>query len=154
MTVPASPVAADTRARFLAAIAEVVPADRIAEVHFFPPIRQGQIETGVAVVGAERGESPGPAATEDSTPYLDPRHIVLMARYRLTRKGPERGKWESEVIAEADAPLVTVEAVAEGVRKRANEEFAAERMTGEQAREILAAVEARRPQTPSEPQRT
>jgi hypothetical protein len=70
-----------------------------------------------------------------------------MARYRLTRKGPDRGKWESEIIAEADAPLVTVEAVAEGVRKRSHDESAAERIDGHEARAILAAAEARRCQT-------
>jgi hypothetical protein len=152
MAVPPLPAAADTRARFLASIVEVVPADRLAEIHFFPPMRQGPIETGVAVVGAERGVAPGDASTEDSTPYRDPRHIVFMARYRWTRKGPERGKWEAEVIAEADAPLVTVEAVAEGVRKRANEEFAAERMDGEAARALLAEAEARNAQmVPAQP---
>lgn len=147
MSVPPPPAAADTRARFLASIAEVVPAERIAEIHFFPPIRQGPIETGVAVVGAERGTAPGDAVTEDSTPYRDPRHIVFMARYRWTRKGPERGKWEAEVIAEADAPLVTVEAVAKGVRARANEEADPERIDGDQVRAILADAEARRWQT-------
>jgi hypothetical protein len=146
MSVPPPPAAADTRARFLASIVEVVPADRLAEIHFFPPMRQGAIETGVAVVGAERGAAPGEAATEDSTPYRDPRHIVFMARYRWTRKGPERGKWEAEVIAEADAPLVTVEMVAKGVRERAGEEADPERMAGEQARAILAEFEARRAQ--------
>lgn len=208
MNAPASPIASDTRERFLAAIAQVVPAARIAEIHFFPPIRQGPIETGVAVVGAEP-ESASPAedvtvgtaavqgedkvdaereadvAAETDTaeveeeipaagaeeveaevaaadesavaapsaptaaaePHRAPRHIVFMARYRLTRKGPDRGKWESEIIAEADAPLVTVEAVAEGVRKRSHDESAAERIDGQEARAILAAAEARRCQT-------
>lgn len=126
------PLASDVRERFLQAIAEVVPPGRLAELHFFPPIRQGPIETGVAVVGA---------APEAET---DERHVVFMARYRWTRKGPERGKWESEVIAEADAPLVTVEAVAQGVRERANEEFDPERMSGDEARAILAEAEGRR----------
>jgi hypothetical protein len=73
-----------------------------------------------------------------------------MARYRWTRKGPERGKWEAEVIAEADAPLVTVEAVAKGVRERAGEELDPERITGDEARALLAEAEARRAQlTPS-----
>jgi hypothetical protein len=145
MTLP-GPTPADTRARFLASITEVVPAERLAEIHFFPPIRQGPVETGVAVVGAERGTASGTAATEDATPYRDPRHIVFMARYRWTRKGPERGKWESEVIAEADAPLVTVEAVAKGVRDRANEAADPDRMDGDQARAILAELEHRRTQ--------
>jgi len=154
MNAPASPIAADTRERFLAAIAQVVPAARIAEIHFFPPIRQGPVETGVAVVGAEpesesKGEDVAPEAevVAEAEPARAPRHIVFMARYRLTRKGPDRGKWESEIIAEADAPLVTVEAVAEGVRKRSHDESAAERIDGHEARAILAAAEARRCQT-------
>jgi hypothetical protein len=154
MTAP-GPTPGDTRARFLASIAESIPADRIAEIHFFPPIRQGPIETGVAVVGAERGEAgaagaqeapAGSASTDESSPYLDTRHIVFMARYRWTRKGPERGKWETEVVAEADAPLVTVEAVAKGVRDRANEEADPECLTGDEVRAILAEAEARRVQ--------
>lgn len=162
MTLP-GPTPADTRARFLASISEVVPADRIAEIHFFPPMRQGPIETGVAVIGAEPGAPVAVAPLGDpetESPYADEqvasaptpvRHVVFMARYRWTRKGPERGKWESEVIAEADAPLVTVEAVAKGVRERANEEADPERMTGDEARALLSAAEARRPQAAGQP---
>jgi len=43
----------ETRARFLAAIAAQLPAERIAEVHLFPAIRQGGMESGVAVVAVE-----------------------------------------------------------------------------------------------------
>ena len=98
------PLTADARERFLIEIAAIIPRERIAEMHFFPPLRQGQIETGVAVVAA--------------TPESGERHVVYSARYRWTRKGPDRGQWESEIVAEADAPLVTVEAVVQGVRER------------------------------------
>jgi hypothetical protein len=50
------------------------------------------------------------------------RHTVYSARYRLVIKGPERGKWESDVKAEAEAPLITVETVVRGVQRRAGEE--------------------------------
>lgn len=50
------------------------------------------------------------------------RHTVYTARYRLVIKGPERGRWESDVVAEADAPLLTVETVVRGVQRRAGEE--------------------------------
>jgi hypothetical protein len=50
------------------------------------------------------------------------RFSVITARYRLTLKGPERGKWEMEVVHEADAPLDTVERVARGVARRAGED--------------------------------
>ena len=41
---------ADTTGRFFRAIAERVPADRIVELYLFPPLRQGPIESGVAVI--------------------------------------------------------------------------------------------------------
>jgi hypothetical protein len=123
---PASsiPLTADARERFLLAIAERVSPDRLAEIHFFPPIRQGTLETGVAVVAAT-AEPPSE------------RHVVYTARYRWTRKGPERGRWESEVVAEADAPLVTVEAVVHGVRDRSNEVADPERISGDVARALI-----------------
>lgn len=144
---PASsiPLTADARERFLLAIAERVNPDRLAEIHFFPPIRQGTLETGVAVVAATA--EPAPATAPAESPYSDSapepattpsdRHVVYTARYRWTRKGPERGRWESEVVAEADAPLVTVEAVVNGVRDRSNEVAEPERISGDVARALI-----------------
>ncbi len=128
------PLASDARERFLLEIAKVVPVERIDEVHFFPPIRSGPQETGVAVVAA---------LPEDAE-----RHVVYSARYRWTRKGPERGKWESEVVAEADAPLVTVEAVVQGVMKRSPEAFAPERFDGDAVRAMITEAERRCLTTP------
>jgi len=118
----------ETGERFLKAILERIPAERIVEVHLFPPIRQGQLETGVAVVAAE----PPPAA---ELPLHTPRLEVHTAWYRLTRKGPERGKWEIEVKTQAEAPLETVETVVRGVQERAGEAIEPQRLTG---RELLA----------------
>jgi len=146
----------DTRRRFLATIVAHVPPERLVEVHLFPPIRQGGVETGVAVVVAlpqvpavpqvpnatelaaehvvqEVGEACDP--TDDAaaappaddeppappTPHAPSRHTVFTARYRLTVKGPDRGKWDADVVEEADAPLVTVEAVVRGVQRRAGD---------------------------------
>jgi hypothetical protein len=120
----------ETRERFLLAIAEQVPADRIAEIHFFNPIKQGGIESGVAVVAL-------------TTPTA-PRHTVLTAHYRLTLKGLDRGKWQVTVVEEADAPLITVENVVRGVQRRAGDLEDPERMDGEAIREALAAA-ARHP---------
>ncbi|MBC7790491.1 MAG: hypothetical protein H7Z74_11135 [Anaerolineae bacterium] len=62
----------DGRARFLRAIAEIVPTERIAEVHLFPPMVQGGEETGVAVIaaypvvaaaGVSVGDAEAPAAS-------------------------------------------------------------------------------------------
>ena len=119
------PLSSDARERLLLAIAEQVDPERIAEVHFFPPIRQGTLETGVAVVAALRSVAEVPERE---------RHVVYTARYRWTRKGPERGTWESEVVAEADAPLVTVEAVVKGVQQRSNDTVEPERVSGDEAR--------------------
>ena len=42
----------ETRERFLLAITSKVPPERIAEIHFFQPIKQGGVESGVAVAAA------------------------------------------------------------------------------------------------------
>ena len=118
----------ETGERFLKAILERVLAERIVEIHLFPPIRQGQLETGVAVVAAE------PASALE-LPVHAPRLEVHTAWYRLTRKGPERGKWEIEVKTQADAPLETVETVVRGVQERAGEAIEPRRITG---RELMA----------------
>ena len=125
------PLASNARERFLLAIADVVSVERLAELHIFPPMRQGPMETGVAVIAAE------PEVVEEGRD----RHVVFSARYRWTRKGPDRGKWESEVVAEADAPLVTVEAVVKGVQARANEVVEPDRLSGDEARALI--VDAR-----------
>lgn len=198
----------DTRARFLTAIAGRLGADRIVELHLFSPIRQGVLETGVAVVavtpggeeaGAEWGAGdPGgeeagaqwgagdpsgeeahaqwgageaekadptlsehpavlvdptvPVPENPSVPAVDPtvpvpvnptvpvpadRLVVFTARYRLTRKGPDRGKWLFECGATADAPLATVDAVARGVTQRSKDLTETERLSGDQLRTLL-----------------
>ena len=69
--------------------------------------------------------------------------MIYTARYRLTLKGPDRGKWETNVVAEADAPLVTVEAVVRGVQRRSGEVDDPARMDGEEIRAILANFQQR-----------
>ncbi len=124
-------LSADARERLLLTIADTVPVERITEIHFFPPMRQGTLETGVAVVAAEHEV----AGRE--------RHVIYTARYRFTRKGPDRGRWECEVVAEADAPLITVEAVVRGVQQRANETTAPEHVSGDEARARITEVRCR-----------
>jgi hypothetical protein len=138
----------ETRERFLKAIAERVPPARIAEIHFFPPIRQGGVESGVAVVVEQATATPAvdveaelpltdpdPEAAPRPAPHA-PRIVVYTARYRLTLKGPDRGKWETNVVAEADAPMVTVDAVVRGVQRRSGDVDDAVRMDGHEARAI------------------
>jgi len=151
----------DTRARFLSAIVAQLGAERIVELHLFSPIRQGTMETGVAVVAAlpdleppsaqeqaqwsageeaERSAGEAVAAGEAAaveTP-AESRHVVLTARYRLTRKGADRGKWAFELAATADAPLATVDMVVRGVMYRSKDLTETERLSGEQVRVLLA----------------
>ena len=218
----------ETQQRFLRAIAERVPMGQVVELHLFPPIRQGGVETGMAVVaedprqpvvavveslesieatagldepvtdvesssaGADCGvadiESVDLQATdtddiddtddavdtddiddiddsevEDASPYLDDevaeeivaedgganghapapavsRFIIHTARYRLTLKGVDRGKWEVDVVAEADAPLAAVDAVVRGVQRRSGESGAEpDRLTSDAFLEALNA---------------
>ncbi|GDX86452.1 hypothetical protein LBMAG44_03650 [Gemmatimonadota bacterium] len=153
----------ETRERFLRSILEQIPAERITEVHFFPAIRQGQVETGVAVVAMippvaapvadALVEEPVPELALESSTHVgatvaEPaelsaeRTVVHTAAYRWTRKGPERGKWAVDIVAEADAPLAAVEAVVRGVQERAGEAFDAHRMTGAEVQAMLAAAPA------------
>ena len=195
----------ETRARFLAAIAKQLPAERIAEAHLFAAIRQGGVESGVAVIALEpepveapqdvsaehvapdatdaaasedatadahvEGEALGEgnvdgdldadagiAADEDATdgeddsPYavaaaaapaiaVTPapprRYVVCTARYRHTLKGPDRGKWEVTVTEEADAPLLTVDAVVRGVQRRSGDVDETVRLSGDELRAAL-----------------
>jgi hypothetical protein len=53
---------------------------------------------------------------------------VFTARYRLVVKGPDRGRWAVEVREEADAPLITVEAVVRGVQQRSGDASDPERL--------------------------
>jgi len=77
------------------------------------------------------------------TPII--RHTVFTARYRLVQKGPERGKWEADVVAEAEAPLITVETVVRGVQRRAGEESDTTRFT---AAQIARALRIELPKAP------
>jgi hypothetical protein len=184
----------ETRARFLAAIAKQLPAERIAEAHLFAAIRQGGVESGVAVIALEQEQvaeelpqalAEGDVATEaaesqvaddvvavvdveetlgasdaeeltadtdDDSPYasevdVEPvavaapaaprRYVVCTARYRHTLKGPDRGKWEVTVTEEADAPLLTVDAVVRGVQRRSGDLDEIVRLSGDEIRAVL-----------------
>lgn len=181
----------ETAERFLRGILVHVPVERIEELHLFSPLRQGTIETGIAVLAARAPAPVAPAepmepelaldaeapevtegavtedvVTEDvatdevvtveavtddvgidevaadqaelpSAPPPVERHTVYTARYRYVIKGPERGKWEADIKAEADAPLITVETVVRGVQRRAGEESEIVRYSGAQVAKAL-----------------
>jgi hypothetical protein len=137
--------ALDSRTRFLREIGSRLPAGRVTEVHLFPAIRQGGVETGAAVVAVapvlEREIVPN-AEVEDEPPPLsvdvrDEKHTVYTATYRLVLKGPERGQWESAVNAEAEAPLQMVGKVVQGVQRRLGDEGEPERISGPELRHAL-----------------
>jgi hypothetical protein len=135
----------ETRARFLTAIAAQLPLARIVEVHLFPAIRQGGMESGVAVVAVEPPNvatltepvADAPAAQMADAPS---RYIVFSARYRHTLKGPDRGKWETSVTEEADAPLRTVDLVVRGVQRRSGEVDEIVRLSGDELRAVIPAT--------------
>lgn len=137
----------ETSERFLRAIVAQVSRERIAEIHCFAPIRQGGVESGVAVVAAwpeqptrtHQIETPvaDGAIVEEREPERELRPVVYTARYRLTLKGPDRGKWECSVFAEAEAPLGMVDAVVRGVLRRAGDADDATRIEGEELRAFL-----------------
>ena len=177
-----SPVSV-TAERFLREVIARIPLDRIEELHLFSPLRQGTVETGIAVVAAlelippveaavvSDPELPLPAEVAEGEPVIAPsaepvdepvdepvnapmaelvdelpvgvlaepavRHTVYTARYRHVIKGPDRGKWEADVKAEAEAPLVTVETVVRGVQRRAGEESEIVRYTAPQLARLL-----------------
>ncbi|HSJ64743.1 MAG TPA: hypothetical protein VK922_12685 [Gemmatimonadaceae bacterium] len=73
-----------------------------------------------------------------SPPDRPPRLVVYRAVYRWTRKGPDRGRWEVDVTAEADAPLQAVSDVVRGVQRRAGEDDEPELITPEVLRIALS----------------
>ena len=123
------------RERFLAAVAEQVPVDRVVELYLFRPIRQAGVESGVAVVAAAADATVGEnGACGDGA---EPRFTVFTARYRHVLKGPERGRWEVSVVAEAEAPLAAVGAVVQGVQRRAGDVEPPEHLSGQALRDVL-----------------
>lgn len=146
-------IADETRVRFLAAISERVTAagGTIDEAHVFQSMKQGIMETGVAVVAVSIPRVPtsngevlsvgGAAAAQDAIPpeggAVHDRRIVYTARYRLTLKGPDRGKWEFSLHPEADAPLITVDKVVRGVQQRSGDSLEPTRLIGEEIRMMM-----------------
>ena len=68
-----------------------------------------------------------------------PRYTIHTARYRLTLKGVDRGKWDFDVVAEADASLEALDKVVRGVQRRSGEGAEPDRLTTDAFREALEA---------------
>ena len=148
----------ETQQRFLKAIAERVSGGNIAEVRLYPTVRVGPIESGVAIIATTE-----PAATGDVEPGTEPRPLedsetaaveaaaegiegpdtrrdrlsILTAHFRHTVKGPDRGKWEFNMVHDADAPIETVESVVRGVARRSGEDGEPELLSGAEFQRAL-----------------
>jgi hypothetical protein len=67
------------------------------------------------------------------------RLAILCARYKLLIKGPDRGKWDLEIVHQADAPLDSLDLVIKGVVRRSGDVSEPERYTRHALRELLDA---------------
>ena len=123
-----------TRDKFFAAIADRVNREAIAEAHLFQPIKQGSTESRVAVVAVAEPRLAHPDGRPDAN---EANLVVYTARYRLTVKGPDRGKWEFNIQAEADAPLLTIDKVVQGVQRRSGDAEGPEKLSGDEFRALL-----------------
>jgi hypothetical protein len=129
------------RDALLEAIAEAALAE-VAHVHDDTPARD-EAERGDESAAEEGADDevvePVEATDADAArgSRTEARFTIYTARYRLQLKGPDRGKWEVEVVAEADAPLLTVDAVVRGVQRRVGDAAEVERLTGEDVQRLL-----------------
>ena len=141
----------DTNVGVTAAVAPPIIADNAIEAGVYAALDEpspyanelSAMAVGEDVAAEAEAEHPAeleaPVAAIETVALPTPivRHTVYTARYRLVQKGPERGKWESDVVAEAEAPLITVEMVVRGVQRRAGEESDTTRFTAAQIARAL-----------------
>lgn len=152
-------VASDDTGATDVAVAELSPADEpIAEALDVEVTRimsdplsvhaEGIVPSGTGAGGAGEHEAelaPAPddqaagafAAAPPEEGEAIKRYAILTATYRLTLKGADRGKWEVDIVHEADAPLATVERVARGVARRAGDESEPEHFSGDSLRHAI-----------------
>ena len=118
------------------------PAATDAEVAHEPPADSAgpsgdPVDLAELVADAPDGPETPAVPAPPAAPPRRHRHTIFTARYRLVLKGPERGRWDVEVREEADAPLITVEAVVRGVQARAGDAGDPERLDGAMVARIL-----------------
>jgi hypothetical protein len=136
----AEPVTVDVDGGFVPppAVADAAPVETHAELVVHDQLddeaRFVADEVTDATADEAAAQEPEPARLPASPPV---RYIVYSARYRLTLKGPERGKWEMSVTEEADAPLLTVDAVVRGVSRRSGDADETVRLSGDEFRAAL-----------------
>src|SRR4051794_4932918 len=96
----------ETRERFAKAIMAQVPPERIVEIHFFQPIKQGGVESGVAVFAATP-DAPASAVADEADQAPDdcvviPAHSVEPPEHEVPIA--VHGDVISEWVMGADAP--------------------------------------------------
>lgn len=102
------------------------------------PDTQHAMPEGEPGKSADPGASPDRDAPDRAPDRADARLTIYRASYAWTIKGVERGKWQVDVSAEADAPLATVDQVVRGVQRRSGDAGDAERLSGDAFRAALA----------------
>ncbi len=110
----------ETQERFLRTVLSRVPLDSVVELHLFPPIRRGTLETGVAVIATVLPPAPVALVMEadtveataveaeptldDDSPYLEEPEAGPTARDAATVDGaPESDAAAADGMAASDA---------------------------------------------------
>jgi hypothetical protein len=89
----------ETQERFLRTVLGRVPLESVVELHLFPPIRRGTLETGVAVIATRIPQAPALVQDEDEDAEKDAPESVSA---EITVEGD--GEIDAPVIADADLP--------------------------------------------------
>jgi hypothetical protein len=92
--------------RLAQAVAQVVPPEEVDAVWIFSPLRRDSREWGTAVLSRVEGE----------------RRRIYTARYVLSVKGKERGKFESTVLEVGIGPLEVLTRVLQEAQRRIDDE--------------------------------
>lgn len=105
------------------------------------------VELEAAVVDTESADADDGIALGDlfalperpTTQTGHDRLAILCARYKLIVKGPDRGRWDIEIVHQADAPLDTLDSVIKGVVRRSGDDAVPERFSRQSLRDLLDA---------------
>lgn len=113
------------------------------EVELAPPIVADEASGDEPAESVALGDIlalPAPDGADSVGGAAGPRRLeILCARYKLVFKGPDRGKWDLEIMHQADAPLDTLDRVIAGVVRRSGEESEPDRFSRESLRASLDA---------------
>ena len=106
MTAPGVAVLSSAWDRLAQAVAQVLPAAEVDAVWTFAPLRRDAREWGTAVLSRVDGE----------------RRRIYTARYVLTIKGKERGKFESTVHEVGSGPVEVLARVLQDAQARMDDD--------------------------------